>query len=137
MSESAAVTWPDVPLVQTLSVNLLKTFQLGKKKRNPNPNFLVRISSGGVRGFHVNGVGAKKFGVSFETQGSQTFGGDIQDFAGISRGCPKSLRKKCVFNSRPLFSSKPVQIRTYLHETPQTPKQTCTNSRPHALGCEL
>ena len=41
---------------------------------NPNPNFLVQISSGGV------GVGAKKFGMSFETQGKQTFWRDILGF---------------------------------------------------------
>ena len=29
------------------------------KERNPNPNFLVRISSGGVGVFHVKGWGAK------------------------------------------------------------------------------
>ena len=34
-------------------------------------------------------------------------------------------------------SSKSTQIHTYLHETPQRPEQICTNSRPHALFCEL
>ena len=53
--------------------------------------------SGGVGVFHVKGwgaTGAKKFGMCFETQGNQTFGGISRDFAGIFRGRPKSLRKK-------------------------------------------
>ena len=33
--------------------------QLSGKKRNPNPNFLVRMSSGGVGVFHVKGWGPK------------------------------------------------------------------------------
>ena len=32
--------------------------------------------------------------MSLETQGNQTFGRDITDFAGMCRGRPKSLRKK-------------------------------------------
>ena len=41
-------------------------------------------------------MGAKKFGMSFETQENQNFWGGIsRDFAGgISPGCPKSLKKK-------------------------------------------
>ena len=39
------------------------------KIRNPNPNFLVRIFSCGAV-FHVRGGRAKKFGMSFETQGN-------------------------------------------------------------------
>ena len=49
--------------------------------------------------FHVKGWGAKKFGMSLETQGNQNFffGGISRDFAGISRQkSPKSLRKKCL-----------------------------------------
>ena len=66
-----------------------------KRRRNPNPNFFVRISSVGVGVFHVKGWGAKKFGMSFETQGNQTSWRDISGFLpGITRGCPKSVRKK-------------------------------------------
>ena len=76
------------------------------RKRNPNPNYLVRISSGGVGVFHAEGVGAKKFGMSFETQGNQTFWRDIPGFlAGISRRRPKSLRTKSscsIFGPYPL-----------------------------------
>ena len=74
------------------------------RRRNPNPNFLVRIIFGWGGGPPREGVGAKKFGTSFETQANQTFRRDISGFVGLSRGCPKSLRKKkLVFNSCPLF----------------------------------
>ena len=44
---------------------------------------------------------AKKFGMSFATQGNQiVWGGIPQIFGGISWGCPQSLRKKFVFNFR-------------------------------------
>ena len=48
-----------------------------EEKRSPNPNFLVRISLGGVGGLPREGVGAKKHGMSFETQGNQSFWRDI------------------------------------------------------------
>ena len=56
----------------------------------PNLNFLVRISSGWVGVFHVNGVGAKKFGISFEAEGNQTFlpgypGGSLLGYPGGAR----------------------------------------------------
>ena len=76
-----------------LSLEYVGLIQGGK--RNPNPNFLVRIFSSGVGVFHVNGLGAKKFDTSLETRDVSNFlGGISRDFAGISRRCPKSLRKK-------------------------------------------
>ena len=47
-----------------------------------------------VGGLPREGVGAKKFGVSLETKGNQTFWWDIPGFCWISRRCPKSLRKE-------------------------------------------
>ena len=64
------------------------------RKRNPNPNFLVRIFSSGVGVFHVNGWGPKSSICPSKSGKSQFLGGISRDFAGISRGCPKSLRKK-------------------------------------------
>ena len=56
----------------------------GMKK---NPNFWVRISSGGVGVFH-------------DVPRSQIFfGGISRDLAGISQLCPKSLRKKSLCSS--------------------------------------
>ena len=77
------------------------------RKPNPNPNFLVRMSSGGVGVFHMKGRGGRKSSVCPSKPGkSNAFGGISRDFAGISRGCPKSLREKrvFVFNPRPLYS---------------------------------
>ena len=48
-------------------------FFFREEKRNPNPNFLFGPDGGLPR----EGVGAKKFGMSFETQANQTFWWDI------------------------------------------------------------
>ena len=48
-------------------------------------------------GLPHEGVGAKKFFMSLETQGKQTFWRDAQDFGWDIRGCPKSLRKNVQF----------------------------------------
>ena len=66
------------------------------RKRNPNPNFLVRIFSGGVGVFHVNGWGPKSSIRPSKPGKSNFLGGISRDFAGMSRKCPKSLRKKCL-----------------------------------------
>ena len=65
-------------------------------KRNPNPNFSVRILSGGVAVFHVNGWGPKSSIRPSKPGKSNFLGGISRDFAGMSRKCPKSLRKKCL-----------------------------------------
>ena len=75
------------------------------RKRNTNPNFLVRISSAGVGVFHAKGCGvAKKFGMSFETQGNQTFsGGKSRDFRRDILEVPEKFEKiMFVFNFWPL-----------------------------------
>ena len=67
------------------------------RKRNPNPNVLVRICSGGVGVFHVKGWGSKSSVCPSKPGKSNFFGGISRDFAGISRDFgPKSLRKKKV-----------------------------------------
>ena len=77
------------------------------RKRNPNPNFLVRISSGGVGVFRVNGWGPKKFGMSFETQGNQTFGRDVPGFCRDIPELPEKFEKrKFVFNFWPIKVTK-------------------------------
>ena len=74
------------------------------RKRYPNPNVLVRIFSGGVGVFRVNGWGPKS-SVPPSKPGKSNFSGGIsRDFAGVSRRCPKSLRKKvCVQFLAPIF----------------------------------
>ena len=96
-----------------------------KTNPNPNPNFSVRLSSGGVAVVHVQGMGAKKIGMCFETQENQTLLWGIPGFlpgCPICRGCPKSLRKKIYVQ----FSS-PKRSRTRgapfpLHTAPRMPK---------------
>ena len=69
-------------------------FDLSGKKKNPNQNFLVRISSGGVGVFHVRG-GRQKVRYVLRNPGKANFlAGYPGICAGIYRGCPKGLRKK-------------------------------------------
>ena len=75
----------------------------GKKKE---PKLFGPDVFGWGGGLPREGVGAKKFGMSFKPRETKLFGGISQDFAGISRGRPKSLKKKrCVFNFRSLKKS--------------------------------
>ena len=60
------------------------------RKRNPNPNFGVRISSGGVGVFHVKGWGPRSSVCPFEAQGNQTFWRDIP---GLCRDIPRVPEK--------------------------------------------
>ena len=77
-------------------------FQGGK--RNPNPNFLVRIFFSGVGVFHVKGWGPKSSIRPSKPGKSNFLGGISRDFAGISRGAPEKFeKKKFGFNFRPLF----------------------------------
>ena len=64
------------------------------RKTNPNLNFWARIFSGGVGVFHTKGWGPKSSVCPSKPGKSNFLGGISRDFAGISRGCPKSLRKK-------------------------------------------
>ena len=59
-----------------------------------------------AKGLPCEGVGAKKFGMSLDSKpGKSNFlGGISRLIAGISRRCPKSLKKKFVFNCWPLVA---------------------------------
>ena len=78
---------------------LAKTFfkKTQARKKSANPNFRVRVSSSGGGGFPRKGAGGfKKFGMSFETLESQTFGRDIPGLLlgyPKGQGRPKSLRQ--------------------------------------------
>ena len=54
--------------MQAVCTVVCKSANTQVSKRNSDPNFLVRISSGGVGVFHVKGWGPNTFGMSFETQ---------------------------------------------------------------------
>ena len=63
-------------------------------KRNPNPNFLVRIFSSGVWGLPRERVGAKKFATSLETREIKLFGRDIPGLCRDIPGAPEKFEKK-------------------------------------------
>ena len=87
---------PSCPCTMRLACTplIVETDRFQARERNPNPNFLVRIFSGGVGVFHVKGWGPKSLICPSKPEKSNFFGGISRDFAGISRKCPKSLRKK-------------------------------------------
>ena len=64
-------------------------------KKEHKPKLLSPDMMWWGRGLPREGVGAKKFGMSLETREIKLFGQDIPGFPGVSRPCPKSLRKKC------------------------------------------
>ena len=73
------------------------------RERNPNTNFLVRISSGGVVVFHMKGWGPKSSVCPSKQKNKKKqkikpnfLAGYPGIVAGISLGCPKSLRKQSV-----------------------------------------
>ena len=62
------------------------------KKKEPKPRLFG--PSGGVGVFHVKGWGPKSSVCPSKPGKPNFFGGISRDFAGMSRRCPKSLRKK-------------------------------------------
>ena len=81
------------------------------RKTNPNLNFGTRTFSGGVGVFHTKGWGPKSSVCPSKPGKSNFFGGISRDFAGISRGRPKSLGKKKVWVQ---FSFPKIQSRLKL-----------------------
>ena len=83
--------------------NMTVIHSSGTKKEH-KPKLLSPDVFGGVRVFHVNGVGAKKFGMSLETRETKLFWRDIP---GLCRDIPevpeKFEKKRFVFNFRSLF----------------------------------
>ena len=61
------------------------------RKRNPNPNCLVRISSGGVGVFHVKGWGPKSSVCPSKPRETKLFGGTSRDFARDIPGAPEKF----------------------------------------------
>ena len=83
-------------------VHSVERWGVSGKKKEPKPKLFGPDSSGWGGGLPREGVGAKKFGMSFETQETKLFGRDIPGFCRDIPGAPKSLRKKvCVQFSSP------------------------------------
>ena len=80
-----------------------KTINIQVRKRNPNPNFLVRISSDGVGVFHVKGWGPKSSVCPSKPWKTKLFGGISRNFrTDISGGARKVLEKKVCVQFCPL-----------------------------------
>ena len=74
------------------------------KKKEPKPKLFGPDIFGWVEGLPREGVGTKDFGMSFETQGNQTFGGICRDFCRDILGVPEKFEKKTsAFNFRPYY----------------------------------
>ena len=81
-------------------------------KRNPNPNFLVRIFSSGVGVFHVNGWGPKSSIRPSKPGKIKLFGRDIPGFCRDIPGAPEKFeKKKFVFNFRSLITSQKLKFK--------------------------
>ena len=90
---------------QTKQANV---FQKSGTKKEHKPKLLSPDIFRWGRGLSHEGVGAKKFCMPLETREIKLFrAGYLGDFAGISRNCPKSLRKKFVFN---LVNLLPIKL---------------------------
>ena len=63
------------------------------RRKSINPNFWVRLSSGGVGVFHVNGWGPKSSACPSKFRETKLWAGYPVILAGISRGCLKNVRK--------------------------------------------
>ena len=64
------------------------------RKRNLNPNFLVRISLGGG-GFHTKGWGPKSSVCHSKPRETKRFGGNSRDFCRDIPQVPEKFEKKC------------------------------------------
>ena len=95
-------TFPTAPIAKIgVTLPSLKRDNRGRK-RNPSPNFWVRISPGGVGVFHVKGGGPKSSVCPSKPGKSNFFGGISRDCAWISRRRPENLEKKvCIQFSFP------------------------------------
>ena len=73
------------------------------RQRNPNPNFSVRIFSGGAGVFHMKEWGAKMFGTLLETRDIKLFWREIPEFCWDMPAVAEKFEKTTfVFNFWPL-----------------------------------
>ena len=110
---------------------------LGKRKEPKPEPYGPDIFGWGGGLPREGGGGARKFGVSFETQGDQNFWvGYPEILPGYPGKISKSLRKRFVFNSRPLFPQieRRFWLRFHSSSVPGTKKDwewQCSNERSH------
>ena len=98
---------PATANVEPIFDHLATVGKISGTEKEPKPKLFGPDIFGWGGGLPREGVGAKKFGMSLETQGIKLFWRNIPGFVGISQKRPKSLRKKMFgFNSRPLKLSE-------------------------------
>ena len=84
------------------TLNLKQNFEIFSKicpeiqarKRNPNPNFLVRIFSGGVGVFHMKGWGPKSSVCPSKPRETKLLGGISRGYCWDIPGVPEKFEKK-------------------------------------------
>ena len=99
---------PGVPVTPGPPGDFLNSEILFRQEKGyPYPHFWVRISSGGVGVFHMQGWGPKSSVCPSKPGNPNLFDGISRNFARISRLSPKSLRKtkNCVQFSSPISVS--------------------------------
>ena len=117
---------------------LINAWQSGTKKE-PKPKLLSPDIFWWGGGLPREGVGAKKFGMSLETQGIKLFGRDIPGFCRDIPEAPEKFEKKMFgFNSRPLGKSiqpalgslqlDPFSLQCSTHAIFIPKKHLCSNS---------
>ena len=104
------------------------SFNSGKKKE-PNPNFLVRMSSGGG-GLPREGVGQKSSVCHSKPRETKHFwAGYPGIFGGMSPGCPKSLRKH-------IFKTEQMDAAVLGDRLPEGSQKSFLGSSSLSLQCQ-
>ena len=91
------------------------TTTISGTKKEPKPKLLSPIFSGGRGVFHMNGWGPKSSVCPSKPGKSNFLGGISRDFAGISRRCPKSLRKKSLCSIFVPYHNLPKKFCIWCH----------------------
>ena len=78
------------------------------EKKEPKPRLFGPDIFGWGGGLPCEGVGAKKFGMPFETQGNQTFWRDIPGFCRDIPGVPEKFEKKSLCSILVPYSQESV-----------------------------
>ena len=98
-NKNPSIERKDFPMRETQPLNrqksLIKVY-FQARKRNPNPNFLIRIFSSGVGVFHVKGWGPKSSVCPSKPGKIKLFGRDIPGFCRDITAVPEKLEKKCL-----------------------------------------
>ena len=117
------------------AVSSYEAHEMQGRKKNTNPNLLVWMSSSGVGVFHVKGWGPKSWVYPSKPRENKPF---LAGCPGISRGCPKSLRKKglCSFLFPKKYSENPGFV-TFVNEATTSDGRCRSGARQSPQSCAL